>query len=220
MLRAAHTPERQVRIVVADDHSVVRYGLRLLLEVEPGLDVVAEAGDAEETVELVQTHRPDVLVLDLGLPGDSGVDLIARIIKEAPETRVLVFTVQREPMFARRALGAGAVGYVLKDAANSELVSAVRSVASGETYLDPQLGASFANDTRRPSDLTEREVEILRLIALGYTNPEIASRMYLSVRTIEAHRMHIHQKLQLSSRAELVRFALEHRLVELPPPER
>lgn len=220
MLRAAHTPERQVRIVVADDHSVVRYGLRSLLEVEPGLDVVAEAGDAEETVGLVQTHRPDVLVLDLGLPGDSGVDLIARIIKEAPETRVLVFTVQREPMFARRALGAGAVGYVLKDAANGEFISAVRSVARGETYLDPQLGASFASDTGRPSDLTEREVEVLRLIALGYTNPEIASRMYLSVRTIEAHRMHIHQKLQLSSRAELVRFALERRLVELPPPER
>jgi two-component system response regulator NreC len=162
-----------------------------------------------------------VLILDLNMPGGSGLELIPRLREEAPETRIVVLTMQRDPAFARQALSAGAVGYVLKDAADGELVLAVRLAANGETYLNPQLGARLAAQPvdARPGDLSERELEILRLIALGHTNPEIAEQLHLSIRTIEAHRSHIHQKLTLSSRAELVRFALEHRLIDLPDPE-
>jgi two-component system response regulator NreC len=207
-----------VTIVLADDHAVVRAGLRMLLGAEPGFEVVAEAGNTQDAARFVRGHHPDVLVLDLNMPGESGLELIPRICAEAPETRIVVLTMQRDPAFARQALSAGALGYVVKDAADVELVQAVRFAADGQHYLNPQLGARLAATPAdaRPGDLTEREIEILRLIALGYTNPEIAGRLFLSVRTIEAHRAHIHQKLDLSTRAELVRFALEHRLVELP----
>lgn len=215
------TAKRPVRIVLADDHSVLRAGLRLLLDAEPEFDVVAEASNAQDAARYVRGHHPDVLILDLNMPGGSGIDLIPRIREEAPETRIVVLTMQRDPAFARQALRAGAVGYVLKDAADGELVLAVRLAASGQTYLNPQLGARLASGPldARPGDLSERELEIVRLIALGHTNPEIAEQLHLSIRTIEAHRSHIHQKLTLSSRAELVRFALEHRLIDLPDPE-
>jgi two-component system response regulator NreC len=169
----------------------------------------------------VRGHHPDVLLLDLNMPGGSGLDLIPRLLEQAPETRIVVLTMQRDPAFARHALRAGAVGYVLKDAADGELVLAVRLAARGQTYLNPQLGARLASEPlgERPGDLSDRELEILRLIALGHTNPEIAGQLYLSVRTIEAHRSHIHQKLRLTSRAELVQFALEHHLIELSDPE-
>jgi two-component system response regulator NreC len=218
MVDAADSSEQRVRIVLADDHSVLRSGLRLLLDAEPGFEVVAEAGNAQDAARYVRGHKPDVLILDLNMPGGSGLDLIPLLKEEAPGTRVVVLTMQRDPAFARQALGAGAVGYVLKDAADGELALAVRLAASGQTYLNPQLGARLAAEPvdGRPGDLSDRELEILRLIALGHTNPEIAGQLYLSVRTIEAHRSHIHQKLRLASRAELVRFALEHRLVELP----
>ena len=221
MTDAADSLERPVRIVLADDHSVVRAGLRFLLDTETGFEVVAEAANAQDAARYVRGHHPDVLILDLNMPGGSGIELIPQIRAEAPDTRIVVLTMQRDPAFARQALRAGAVGYVLKDAAAGELVLAVRLAANGETYLNPQLGARLAAQPveARPGDLSERELEILRLIALGHTNPEIAERLYLSIRTIEAHRSHIHQKLRLSSRAELVRFALEHRLIELPGPE-
>jgi two-component system response regulator NreC len=208
--------ERPVRIVVADDHPVMRSGLRLVLNSQPGFEVVGTASDARDAARQVHALHPDVLVLDLSMPGESGIDLIPRIRDEAPQTRIVVFTMQRDDVFARRALRSGAVGYVLKDAGDSELVLAVRMAAGGQTYLDPRLGASFAKDAanQRPGDLSDREVKILRMIALGYTNPEIAGKLYLSVRTIEAHRRHIHQKLGVSSRAEIVRFALDHGLVE------
>jgi two-component system response regulator NreC len=216
-----NTPERAVRIVLADDHPVVRSGLRLLLDAEPGFKVVAAASDATGAAREVLAHDPDVLILDLNIPGESWVDLIPRMRAQAPDTEIVVFTMQRDPLFARQALRIGALGYVLKDAADSELVLAVRLAANGHTYLDAQLGARFATEATdaRPGDLSEREIKILRLIALGHTNPEIAGNLYLSIRTIEAHRTHIHQKLRLASRAELVRFALEHHLVELPPSE-
>ena len=203
MPETANTDEQPVRIVLADDHSVLRSGLRLLLDAEPGFEVVAEAGNAHDASRYVRGHRPAVLILDLNMPGGSGLDLIPRIQEEAPETRVVVLTMQRDPAFARQALSAGAVGYVLKDAADGELVLAVRLAADGQTYLNPQLGARLAAEPvdARPGDLSERELEILRLIALGHTNPEIAAQLYLSVRTIEAHRSHIHQKLSLASRA-------------------
>ena len=210
-----------IRIVLADDHAVVRSGLRLLLSSEPDLEVVAEAGDTEEAARYVRGHKPDVLVLDLNMPGESGLALIPRLRDELPETKIVVLTMQRDPAFARQALTAGALGYVIKDAADAELVAAVRLAASGQLYLNPQLGARLAATPAdaRPGDLTERELEIVRLVALGYTNPEIAQQLFLSVRTIEAHRSHIHQKLNLGSRADLVRFALEHRLITSPEPE-
>lgn len=207
-----------IRIVLADDHAVVRAGLRMLLESEPGFEVLAEAGTTQDAARYVRGHHPDVLVLDLNMPGESGLDLIPRVRQEAPDTAIVVLTMQRDPGFARQALSSGALGYVLKDAADVELVHAVRLAASGQLYLNPQLGARLAAtpENARPGDLSEREAEILKLIALGHTNPEIAAQLYLSVRTIEAHRSHIHQKLNLATRAELVRFALENRLVEVP----
>lgn len=209
-----------VRIVLADDHAVVRVGLRMLLNAEPGFEVVAEAGNTEDAARFVRGHHPDVLVLDLNMPGESGLELIPRLCEQTPETRVVVLTMQRDPAFARQALASGALGYVIKDAADTELVQAVRLAAGGQHYLNPQLGAKLAAAPvdARPGDLTAREVEILRLIALGHTNPEIAGQLFLSVRTIEAHRAHIHQKLSLSTRAELVRFALDHRLIDVPDP--
>jgi two-component system response regulator NreC len=212
---------RDIKIVIADDHAVVRVGLRMLLDAEPGFEVVAEAGNTRDAARFVRGHHPDVLVLDLNMPGESGLELIPRICEEMPETRIVVLTMQRGPAFARQALSSGALGYVIKDAADVELVEAVRLAAGGRQYLNPQLGAKLAATPvdARPGDLTEREVEILRLIALGHTNPEIAGRLFLSVRTIEAHRAHIHQKLDLSTRADLVRFALEHGLIDLPDPD-
>jgi two-component system response regulator NreC len=207
-----------VRIVLADDHSVMRSGLRMLLDAEPDFEVVAEAKDASSAERYVRGHKPDVLILDLNMPGGSGLEAIPRLRADAPETKIVVLTMQRDPAFARQALGAGAVGYVLKDAADGELVLAVRLAARGESYLNPQLGARLAAQppNARPGDLSERELEVLRLIALGYTNPEIAGQLFVSVRTVEAHRSHIHQKLRLITRADLVRFALEQRLIEPP----
>jgi two-component system, NarL family, response regulator NreC len=209
-----------ISIVVADDHQVVRAGLRLLLEGEEGLHVVGEAGDAEEALRRVLGYKPDVLVLDLNMPGDTtSLDAIAQIPERSPGTAVIVLTMQSDPAFARRALGAGANGYVVKDAADSELVDAVRRVAAGETYLAPRLGAALAKAEEAPDgppdDLSARELEVLRLVALGHTNNEIGAHLYLSVRTVESHRAHIQQKLRLSSRAELVRYALDHGILRV-----
>jgi len=206
--------------VLADDHPVVRVGLKTLLDAEPGFEVVAEAATTDEATRYVRGHHPHVLILDLNMPGESGLDLIPRLREQAPETAIVVLTMQRDPAFARQALTAGAIGYVIKDAADGELVTAVRLAVKGQSYLNPQMGVLIATQSAdgRPGDLTEREVEILKLIAVGHTNPEIAAQLFLSVRTIEAHRSHIHQKLALDTRAELVRFALEHRLVDVPDP--
>jgi two-component system, NarL family, response regulator NreC len=214
----AAAPDRPVRIVLVDDHSVMRAGLRLLLDAEPGFEVVAEAGNSQDAARYVRGHHPDVLLLDLNMPGGSGLELIPRMREEVPETRIVVLTMQRDPAFASEALNAGAVGYVLKDAADGELALAIRLASSGQTYLNPQLGVRLAMQPldARPGHLSKRELEILRLIALGHTNVEMASKLRISVRTIEAHRGHIHQKLSLSSRAELVGFALEHGLIEVP----
>ncbi len=208
-----------IRIVLADDHAVVRSGLRLLLEAEDGFHVVAETGDVEGAVRTVLGHKPDVLVLDLNMPGrESSIEALPEIREASPDTRVVILTMQEDPQFARQALGAGALAYVLKEAADDELVEAVRRAAAGDTYLNPRLGAALAAAPERPAgppgDLTEREAEILRLIALGHTNAEIGRQLYLSVRTVESHRAHIQQKLRRSSRAELVRYALEHGMLE------
>jgi two-component system response regulator NreC len=206
----------RVRIVLADDHAVVRSALRMLLEAEADFEVVAEAGDADNAARKVRGHHPDVLVLDLNMPGGSGLAMLPKIREESPDTQVVVLTMQSEPAFAREAMQAGALGYVLKEAADAELVKAVRMAAAGETYLQPKLGARLAAepDSTAPDDLSERELEVLRLIALGYTNNEIAEQLFLSVRTVESHRAHIQQKLRLTTRSELVRYALERGLVE------
>jgi two-component system, NarL family, response regulator NreC len=207
-----------ITVVLADDHKVVRSGLRLLLESEEHFEVVAETGDVAGTVDTVIELRPRVLVLDLNMGGESALDAIPRLRAEAPETQIVVLTMQDNPAFAQAALRSGAVGYVLKDAADSELMTAVESAAEGRTYLNPELGARLASaqpsDEQRPDNLSPRELEVLRLIALGYTNGEIAKTLVLSVRTVESHRAHIQQKTLLTTRAELVGYAREHGLLD------
>jgi two-component system, NarL family, response regulator NreC len=204
-----------IRIVLADDHGVVRSGLRMLLDSEPDFEVVAEAANIEDARRYVRGHHPKVLVLDLNMPGGSSLEAIPAIREESPATHIVVLTMQKEPAFAREALGAGALGYVLKEAADDELVEAVRRAAAGESYLNPRLGARIASEPPPgpPDDLSEREVDVLRLIALGHTNAEIAEQLYLSVRTVETHRAHIQQKLRISTRAELVGYAIERGLI-------
>ena len=199
----------EIRVVIADDHPVVRAGLKLLLDAEEGITVVAEAGAIDEARRRVTAYKPDVLVLDLNMPGRPSLPAIPEL---ATATAIVVLTMQDDPAFAREALQNGARGYVLKEAADAELVEAVRAAADGRTYLNPSLGARIAAAPPQPSGppdgLTEREVGILRLIALGHTNAEIAEQLYLSVRTVESHRAHIQQKLGRTTRAELVQYAL------------
>jgi two-component system response regulator NreC len=208
-----------ITVVLADDHAVVRKGLRLLLDGEPGLHVVAEAGTVPDALRMARVHRPTILVLDLNMPGGSSLAAIPVVLEEAPDTAIVVLTMQNDPSFARQALQAGALGFVLKEAADAELLDALHLAADGETYLNPRLGARLAAQPPEPAgppdDLSARELEVLKLIALGYTNSEIAHTLYLSVRTVESHRAHIQQKTRHSSRAELVRYALEHQMVEL-----
>ena len=204
-----------IRIVLAEDHAVVRSALRMLLDAEEDLEVIAEAGDVGSTVRFVSGHQPDVLILDLNMPGGPSLHAVPEMLETSPKSAIVVLTMQSDPVFAREAMQAGVKGYILKDAADSELVKAVRLVAAGSTYLQPELGARLAAEPEGPpDDLSEREVEILRLIALGHTNGEIADELYLSVRTVESHRAHIQQKLRLTKRSELVRYALERNLLE------
>ena len=212
----ADSPVKPIRVIIADDHSIVRRGLRELLEAEGDFDVVAEAGDIASAKRYLRGHKPDVLILDLNMPDGSSLEAIPAMRSDCPETRIVVLTMQNEPAYARRALSAGALGYVLKDAADAELVEAVRRASVGDSYLNPRLGARLAAEPSGPPDgLTERELDVLRMIALGHTNAEIADRLYLSVRTVETHRAHIQQKLSLGSRSELVRYALAHGLVDV-----
>src|SRR5215210_1071636 len=182
-------------IVIADDHAVVRSGLRMLLDAEPGLEVVAEAGTVPDALRLVRAHRPRVAVLDLNMPGGSGLDAIPKLRESTPETAIVVLTMQDDPAFARQALQSGALGFVLKEAADEELLQAVRLAAEGETYLNPRLGARLAAQPPAPAGppdgLSDRELDVLRLIALGHTNTEIGQQLFLSVRTVETHRSHI-----------------------------
>ena len=205
----------KIKIVIADDHAIVRRGLRQLLESEDGFEVVAEAEDVESARRYVRGHSPDVLVLDLNMPGESSIEAIPKLRAEFPETQIVVLTMQNEPAYARSALGAGVLGYVLKESADAELVEAIRAAVAGEQYLNPRLGAKVAAEPPPgpPDGLSDRELEILRLIALGHTNSQVAEELFLSVRTVETHRAHIQQKLGLSDRAELVRYALDRKLV-------
>jgi two-component system, NarL family, response regulator NreC len=203
-----------ISIVLADDHTVVRRALRVLLEEEPSFEVVAEAEDVEGAIRHLRDHKPDVLIFDLDMSGRPNLEAIRDMRKASPETKIVVLTMRKEPAFARQALQLGVPGYVSKEAANEELVQAVRSAAAGDAYPQPALGAKPAEPESASRDLSERETDVLRLIALGHTNAEIAEKLYISVRTVETHRAHIQQKLGVSSRAELVRSALSRGLVK------
>lgn len=208
----------EIKVVIADDHRVVRSGLRMLLDAEEGMHVVAEAGDVPTALQVIRAHRPRVAVLDLNMPGGSGLDAIPALRESTPETAIVVLTMQDDPAYARQALQSGAAGFVLKEAADDELLEAVRLAARGETYLNPKLGARLAAAPPAPAgppdDLSDRELDVLRLIALGHTNAEIGKQLFLSVRTVETHRAHIQRKTGRSTRAELVRYALDHGLVD------
>ncbi|MFL5862242.1 MAG: response regulator [Solirubrobacteraceae bacterium] len=212
----ASAPTATITIVLADDHELVRAGLRLLLDAEAGFTVVAEAGNLAVTERRVAAHRPSVLVLDANMPDGSILPAIPRLRAASPGTRIVLLTVQDEPELARGALGAGATGVVLKEGPGHELIQSVRRAAEGRTYLNPALGARLAMPapppTAYPDALSAREVEVLGLIARGHTNSEVASQLFLSVRTVESHRAHIQRKTHKSSRAELVAYARENGL--------
>jgi two-component system response regulator NreC len=209
-----------IRAVVVDDHAVVRSGIKLLLEREEDIEVVGEAGNAKDAIFRARALKPDVMLLDVVMPGESGIDVLPKLLKESPETKVLVLSMQDDPNYVREAFSAGAAGYVLKEAADEEVVSAVREIADGGRYVHPALGARLvaadaeARAAAEADPLSDREREVLRLLALGHTNQEIAQMLYISVRTAETHRAHIMQKLRLSTRAELVRYALSHGLLD------
>jgi two-component system, NarL family, response regulator NreC len=209
-----------VRILIVDDHAVVRSGIRLLLAAEDDLEPVGEAGTAREAIFEARSLKPDVVLMDVVMPDGNGLDAIPTLLHEHPDLKVLMLSMQDDPQYVRQAFAAGASGYVLKEAADTEVVAAVREVARGGRYVHPELGARLVaaetEEKRRAEEdpLSEREREVLRLLALGHTNQEIAKQLYISVRTAETHRAHIMQKLRLSSRAELVRYALDRGLLE------
>jgi two-component system response regulator NreC len=209
------TPDPAVRVVLADDHAAVRRNLRLLLDAEEGVDVIAEAADISTVMRQVHAHLPHVLVLDLRLPNGSGIGAIRRLRAEVPTTEIVVLTMEESPAFARQAIDAGAIGFVLKDHADAELLTAVRRAAAGDEYVSPRVEAALEalRKLTNGDGLSVRETEVLRLIALGYTSREIAAKLHLSSRTVETHRARIHHKLGLNSRAELVRYALGRHLV-------
>jgi two-component system response regulator NreC len=215
--------QKETQILIVDDHAVVRSGLRLLLEAQEDLKVVGEAGDLRNAVFEARALKPDVILMDVVMPGGSGIEATSAVLKEAPDAKVLVLSMQDDPRYVREAFSAGASGYVLKEGADAELVDAVREVAGGGRYVHPELGARLVAaeaDELAKADadpLSEREREVLRLLALGHTNQEIAKMLYLSVRTVETHRAHIMQKLRLETRAELVRHAIDQGLLDEQP---
>jgi two-component system response regulator NreC len=208
-----------VRVLIVDDHAVVRSGLRLLLAAEEGIEPVGEAGNARDGVFQARALKPDVILLDVVMPDQTGIEVLPQLTHENPQAKVLVLSMQDDPHYVREAFAAGASGYVLKEAADAEVVDAIREVARGGRYVHPELGARLVaaevDERRREADdpLSEREREVLRLLALGHTNQEIAKMLYISVRTAETHRAHIMQKLGLQTRAELVRHAIDRGLL-------
>src|SRR4051794_11394814 len=209
-----------LQVLIVDDHAVVRSGLRLLLDANEDIDVVGEAGSAQDAVFRARELKPQVIVMDVTMPDQSGVEVLPQLVHEHPDTKVLMLSMQDDPRYVREAFSAGASGYVLKEAADAEVVAAVREVARGGGYVNPELGARLVAaeaDAARRADadpLSDREREVLRLLALGHTNQEIAQQLFISVRTAESHRAHVMQKLRLQSRAELVRYAMAQGLLE------
>jgi two-component system, NarL family, response regulator NreC len=209
-----------IRVLIVDDHAVVRTGLRLLLDAEEDIEPVGEAGSARDAIFQARALKPDVILLDIVMPEQTGLDVLPQLKHENPDANVLVLSMQDEPRYVREAFAAGASGYVLKEAADSEVVAAVREVAAGGRYVNPELGARLvaadaeAAKLAEKNPLSDREREVLRLLAIGHTNQEIARQLYISVRTAETHRAHIMQKLRLQTRADLVAYALERGILE------
>ena len=212
---ASRGVEAPIPVVLADDHAVVRRSLRLMLEREDEVEVIGLASDLSALLREVHGRMPRVLVLDLGLPNGSSIEAIRRLRAQVPATEIVVMTMEESALFAQQAIDAGAMGFVLKDKADSELVTAIRRAAHGDEYVSPRVAAGL-DALRRAvggDGLSPRETEVLRLIALGHTSVEIAAKLHLSRRTVETHRARIHRKLGLTTRAELVRFALERHLI-------
>jgi two-component system, NarL family, response regulator NreC len=211
-----------IRILVVDDHAVVRSGLRRLIDEESDMQTVGEAGNVRDAIFEARSTKPDLVLMDVVMPGESGLEGLPKLLHEQPEVKVLVLSMQDDPRYVREAFAVGASGYVLKEAADNEVVNAIREVAAGGRYVHPELGARLiaadAEAARQAQEdpLSDREREVLRLLALGYTNQEIAKQLFISVRTAETHRAHVMQKLRLASRAELVRYAIAHGLLEQP----
>jgi two-component system response regulator NreC len=204
-----------IRVLLADDHELVRSALRRALEDELDVEVVAEASDLESVWDCVEGQRPDVLVLELSTPGRSSIETIGQLRERVPRTQVVVLTMDEDPGLAQRALTEGAIGYLTKDRADGELPQALRAAVRGQQYLSPRVAASLEalHRSLTGNELTAREVEILRLIVLGHTSVEIARKLNLSPRTVETHRAHIHKKLDLATRAQLVGYALRRGLL-------
>ena len=211
-----------IRILIADDHGVLRAGLRALLNAEPDLEVVGEAADGHEALRLTKALHPDILLLDISMPGPGGIEVTQRVKQTLPGTRILILTVHEDEGLLREAIRAGAAGYIVKRAVESELINAIHAVWRGDLYVHPAMTRALLKDLQPPSSpertpvepLTPRETEVLRLIAQGYTNRQIAEKLTISVRTVETHRANITGKLGLRSRVELVRYAREHGLLE------
>jgi two-component system response regulator NreC len=202
-----------IRVLIVDDHAVVRTGLRLLLETQEDMEPVGEAGSVEEAVEQARKLRPDLILLDLTMPGRPGLEAMPGLRAEHPDAKVLILSMEDDPRYVREAFAAGARGYLLKEAVANEVVVAIREVAGGGRYVHPELGARLIDtepsaEAPREDPLSDREREVLTLLSMGHTNHEIAKKLFISVRTAEAHRAHIMKKLGLQSRAELVRYAL------------
>jgi DNA-binding NarL/FixJ family response regulator len=204
-----------IGVLIVDDHELLRAGMRSRLERESDISVLGDAGTADQAIARARSLRPDVVLLDLLLPRKSGYDVIPDLVRQSPAPRVLVVSSQAAPSSVRRSLSAGAAGYLPKRASDRELVAAIRQVARGEGYVDPDLGAKLVVDAAVPAlaPLSDREREVLHLLALGYTNPEIAACLFISVRTVDTHRAHIMLKLSLKTRAELVMFALANGVI-------
>lgn len=208
-----------IRILLADDHAVVRQGFKMILGAQPDMEIVGEAGNGREAIELAQRSEPDVVVMDVAMPELNGIEATRRLAQAAPRARVLALSMHKDSVYVREILRAGARGYLLKDAAAGDLLRAVRSVAAGEGYLSPSVSNAVLDDYRKHVTdsidlLTSREREVLQMIAEGKTNKEIASVLNLSVYTVDAHRGRIMEKLNLHSVNELVRFAVRHGLVD------
>jgi DNA-binding NarL/FixJ family response regulator len=209
-----------IQVLVVDDHAVVRAGITLLLGREEDIEPVGEAASGREAIFEARSLKPDVILIDVVMPDGNGLEVIPTLLRERPETKILVLSMEDDPQYVREAFSAGARGYILKEAADTEVVAAIREVAGGNDYVHPTVGARLiaaeTAEARRAEEdpLSDREREVLRLLALGHTNQEISSQLYISVRTAETHRAHIMQKLRLSSRAELVRYALEQGVLE------
>ena len=207
--------EQQITVVLADDHNVIRAGLRSMLEAEADLRVIGEAADSAAAFKLARDRRPDVLVLDLQMPGAEPARDVQTLREAVPATAIVMLTMQSDPRKARELLRAGAAGYVLKQAAEQKLTEAIRIAAGGGSYIDPELGGALAKLEADPmEELGERERELLRMLALGYTNREIGEQLFLSVRAIEVNRAKLLEKLGIESRPELVRFAIANGVIE------